>query len=134
MSAGNLPQQVPSLGRVLVVDDEVKLLETLCEWLSAQGYLPVGSTAGAEALETLRRENFDLLLTDLVMPGMSGWELAEQLGALRPGVPVVYMSGYAEFPGARGRTEDEVPMLHKPFTPQGLALAVRQALDNAPPH
>ncbi|MBM2811787.1 MAG: zraR 7 [Chloroflexi bacterium] len=63
------------LGRVLVVDDEVELMSALCETLAGHGYDVVGRSSGREALEVLKEQDVDLLLSDLMMPGMDGVRL-----------------------------------------------------------
>ena len=64
-----------TIGRILVVDDEVELMRALCEALTDQRYETAGFLTGAEALSVLKEREFDLLLTDLMMPGMDGIEL-----------------------------------------------------------
>jgi two-component system, cell cycle sensor histidine kinase and response regulator CckA len=72
----------------------------------------------------------DLLIADVVMPGMSGRELGDRLAQLRPGIPVLYISGFTdEDVIRRGMLEEGRPFLQKPFTPHELARAVREALD-----
>jgi DNA-binding NtrC family response regulator len=72
------------------------------------------------------------MLTDLVMPGMSGRELAERLRSLRPKMKVLYMSGYSSHAAlATGVLEANIAFIQKPFTPRSLAEKVRQVLDNA---
>ena len=63
------------VGRIIIVDDEAELMSALCEMLSGQGYETAGFLTGAEALAALKEREFDLLLTDLMMPGMDGIEL-----------------------------------------------------------
>ena len=103
---------------VLVVEDEVEVRKYATEALKAYGYrvVPCGSAAEALALCEKPDQAVDLVVTDIVMPDIGGPELAERLAALRPGIPVLFMSGY---PG--GATEDlegreGVPFLQKPFS------------------
>jgi two-component system, cell cycle sensor histidine kinase and response regulator CckA len=70
------------------------------------------------------------VIADVVMPGMSGRDLGDRLGLLRPGIPVVYMSGFTdEDVIRRGMLKEGRPFLQKPFTPHELARVVREALD-----
>jgi two-component system, cell cycle sensor histidine kinase and response regulator CckA len=74
----------------------------------------------------------ELVVTDVVMPGMSGRDLGERIARLYPGIPVVYTSAFSEDDVVRrGLLEADRPFLQKPFTPQELARAVRDALDLA---
>jgi signal transduction histidine kinase/ActR/RegA family two-component response regulator len=117
---------------VLVVEDEpgVRLLaETLLE---SVGYRVLTASCADQALEVADQHDgsIDLLLTDVVMPGMSGRELSEQLYHLRPDVKVLYMSGYTPDVAVRhGVLESTTAYLQKPFTPTTLAERVRQVLD-----
>ena len=71
-----------SIARILIVDDEAAQMQALCDTLHDHGYETVGVTTGEAALSTLREREFDLLLTDLIMPGMDGIALLRQaLGA-----------------------------------------------------
>lgn len=128
------PRSRAPLGRgetVLLVEDEPMLRAVAQRTLEARGYRVVTAQDAADALA--RHEelggDFDLLLTDVVMPDLSGVELAERLRTLRPGLRVLTMSGYAEElherPDPLGRRES---FLQKPFTPDQLAQAVRTAL------
>jgi two-component system cell cycle sensor histidine kinase/response regulator CckA len=89
------------------------------------------AASGAEALAAARgATRVDLLLTDVVMPGMDGTELARRLRAERPDIPVVYMSGYTGDDLERRATlEAGAPFLQKPVSPDALVRGVRDALD-----
>ena len=87
---------------------------------------------GSEALDLAKShaDPIHLLLTDVVMPGLSGRELAQQLELLRPDIKILYMSGYTDDTVLRhGIQEEKMPFLQKPFVPETLALKVREVLD-----
>jgi two-component system cell cycle sensor histidine kinase/response regulator CckA len=108
---------------VLVVDDERPMLRLLRRQLEALGCTVLEAQDGPEALRLLvgRRGAVDLVLSDIVMPGMNGTELADRILADRPEQCVILMSGQAPGGLARiGRREKIVPVLRKPFTPEQL--------------
>jgi PAS domain S-box-containing protein len=116
---------------VLVVEDEepMRVLARTC--LESNGYsvLDAPDAATALRLATEHRGLIDLLLTDVVMPGMSGPELAKSLLVLQPEVKVVYMSGYAnDLIGPQGILDRDTVLLEKPFTLHALLTKVHQAL------
>jgi CheY-like chemotaxis protein len=123
-------------GRViLVVDDAESVRTTTCRSLERKGYRSIVVATGMEALELVRagREHVDLVLTDVVMPGMSGRELGDRLRAMRPGLPVLFVSGYTEEDILRrGLVEEGRPFLAKPFTPDEIVAKVGAVLDGAP--
>jgi len=115
---------------LLTEDDEA--VRVLAEKiLSTQGYEVLVATSGAGAMEIIRNTpGISLLITDLVMPGLTGRELALELEKVQPDSKVLYLSGYA--PSAiihQGVLEEGVAFLAKPFTPDALARRVRQELD-----
>jgi two-component system, cell cycle sensor histidine kinase and response regulator CckA len=117
---------------VLVVEDEETLLKVATRILSAAGYRVLAAAGGAEALQLVERDpgTIQLLLTDVVMPGMSGRVLAERLASIRPGIKVLYMSGYDDDALVHhGVLEEGVQLLGKPFSPAELARKVREVLD-----
>ena len=123
------PAPAPALReRVLVVEDEASLRTLVERMLTRGGYEVVSAASGREALEAMAREApFDLLLTDVMMPGMPGPELAALAQERRPGQPVLFMSGYSEEQLARhGARPDQ--LLPKPFSLEELLAAVRAAL------
>ena len=97
------------------------------------GYARVSKADGSQALVVLcERDNkkFDLLISDVVMPGMNGKELKERLMTLKPGMKVIFMSGYtADVVAHRGILDEEINFLQKPFTPRSLARKVREVLN-----
>jgi CheY-like chemotaxis protein len=115
---------------VLLCEDEPDLRELTREVLQEFGYRVIEASDGREALEVAAdfAERIDLLLTDVVMPHMNGSELAARLARER-GVRVLYMSGYTETVMVRGDAVAGSGFLQKPFSPLGLARAVREVLD-----
>jgi len=119
---------------VLLVEDAGLLRRVTREFLERIGYTVLAAENGPHALaiSTEYGANIDLLLTDLAMPGMNGQELAEQLLPTRPGLKVLYTSGYADsILAERGSSQPDVPFIEKPFTWQNLALKVRSTLDQS---
>ena len=118
--------------RVLVVEDAPSLRSLIHELLDSAGYSVSEAAAPDTALALLASENpaVDVVLTDLVMPGMTGQEFAARLRAAHPSVAVVFMSGYSEQAAAAGAFLDPgTPFLQKPFTLDSLLRAVRAAVD-----
>ncbi|MEX8495769.1 ATP-binding protein, partial [Sphaerotilus sp.] len=116
---------------VLVVDDEPGLVELAEELLAALGYEPVGFSSSARALAEFERDpdRFDLVLTDEVMPGLTGTALAQAVHALRPGLPVVLASGYGGPQlASRAAGAGVTVLLKKPLARAELARALAQAL------
>jgi CheY-like chemotaxis protein len=115
---------------VLVVEDEEGVREGISRLLADHEYNVVSAPDGAEALRMA--DEYDgaihLLLTDLVMPGMSGGELAESLLQERPGIGVLFMSGYPQGLSEEGFTPTTEGVLSKPFTERGLLDAVRESI------
>lgn len=116
---------------VLVVDDEDKVRELAVDALRELGYMVLQAPGGEAALALLEGQpRIDLLLTDVLMAGMDGAQLAAQVEALRPEIRLLYMSGYPSDGIVRdGMLTDGVALLPKPFTVAQLAARVRQALD-----
>src|SRR5262249_17851815 len=100
--------------------------------LESQGYRVIPAPSGPEALGAAERHEgaIDLLLTDVVMPGMGGRELAERLTATRPRLRLMFMSGYTDDAVIRhGVLERNTAFIQKPFRPEALAQKVREVLD-----
>ena len=119
---------------VLVVEDESMILEVAVEILEGLGYKVLATTAPADALTIVSEHKgaIDLLLTDVIMPGMNGRDLAGRIRAMRPGLRVLYMSGYtANVIVTRGLVDQGDAFVQKPFSTDELAARVRALLDAA---
>jgi two-component system, cell cycle sensor histidine kinase and response regulator CckA len=120
---------------LLLVEDSEALRQVTCETLEQYGYTVLPASEGEQALVIAREQKgaIDLLLTDVVMPKLGGADLARQLLALRPGIRVLYMSGYTDGTiSHHGVLGAGTMLLTKPFTLDQLARAVREALDRPP--
>jgi two-component system, cell cycle sensor histidine kinase and response regulator CckA len=116
---------------ILVVDDEPGVRRLVVRILERAGMLVLVADSGPQAIEMFAGHShaIDLLLTDVMMPGMTGPELAQQLAQRRPGLKVLLMSGYtAGTVRAGGNVGQEIRLIRKPFTPEGLLAAVRESL------
>jgi DNA-binding response OmpR family regulator len=117
---------------VLVVDDELKICEFLEELLGRQGLAVSSVQSATDALERIQKEPFNLVLTDLRMPGMDGFEFVSRLKALRPDLPTIMITGYATVETAvkalRFGVDDYVT---KPFNNVELSKVVGRALETA---
>ena len=127
---------VPPEGRgetVLLVEDHELFRGLVSEVLSRAGYHVLEAEGGAEALRLLEGtgDRIDLLLTDVVMPGMSGVDLARRVRERLPAVPVLYTSGYASEGGVAAEVRRSSPFIGKPFLPEALVRAVQEAMHGA---
>ena len=122
-------------GRILLVEDEEDVRSMAAEALELEGHTVTSAANAEEALAIWARtgQAFELLLTDVMMPGMSGGELAQRVLRSRPATRVLYMSGYNDDAIVRqGLSVSEADFLQKPFTLEALARKVRGALDAEP--
>jgi two-component system cell cycle sensor histidine kinase/response regulator CckA len=115
-------------GTILITDDEQPILRATARMLKRDGYTPLEAATGYQALDVLIANEVHLLLTDSLMPGMTGAELADRARQIRPGLPVLHMSGF---------TPPEDPahqqsFIHKPFTAKQLLTKIRALLDPQP--
>ena len=125
--------RAPRSGTILVVEDDDGVRGFATRVLERAGYRVLSASGGAAALETYGGEPIDLLVTDVVMPSMSGREVADRLSVRRPGLRVMFMSGHADATIVKhGVLDPDIRYLPKPFTAQSLILAVGDALQ-APP-
>jgi DNA-binding NtrC family response regulator len=121
---------------ILLVEDQPQVRELAHMVLAGKGYAVMVAATPQEAERACERQDreIDLLLTDVIMPGVSGRELAKRLTLRQPNMRVLYMSGYTFNVIAQGgMLEDGMAFLQKPFTPSTLAEKVREVLDRAVP-
>lgn len=116
---------------VLVVEDDAHVRRMTVRMLKRLGYRVLEAESGERAKDVFGEgQGIDLVLTDVVMPGASGWELAEELGRIRPGLRILFMSGYPrEKLGEGGALPEGIHLVAKPFTIRQLASQVREVLD-----
>ncbi len=121
----------PGHETVLVVEDNPRVRATVLRQLADLGYATLQAEGGESALDLVRGGTaFDLLLTDVVMPGgMTGYELADRARALRPGLGILFTSGYTELAAMSGHAGRPGPLLSKPYRKRDLGKAVRAVLD-----
>jgi PAS domain S-box-containing protein len=139
--ADELPPPSPAVEHrgsetLLVVEDDPSLREMTCEVLESTGYRVLSADCAVAGLAVSDRHpgTIDLLITDIVMPGANGRELAERLAQRRPGLRVLFVSGYTEDTIAHhGVLDPDRPLLSKPFTAEALTRKVRELLDRPPP-
>jgi PAS domain S-box-containing protein len=113
---------------ILVVEDEAALREVTRRTLADNGYRVIAAGGGQEAIEAVAAsaDRIDVLLTDVVMPGMQGREVAERVGELQPGIGVLFMSGYTEgLLSTQGVLEPGINLIEKPFTEASLLTRLR---------
>jgi len=135
-----LPAEAPAAGvmhepaneTILLVEDEPNLRRLAQQYLQNQGYTVLEAADGAEALRVFEsnKNAIHLLLTDVIMPGINGRQLAQRILSQRPDMKVLYMSGYTENAiGTNGTLDAGIILLQKPFTLPALKAKVREMLD-----
>jgi DNA-binding NtrC family response regulator len=118
---------------VLLVEDEPEVRRLVEKLLRLKGYHVIAASGPSEAIALSKRQEgpIELLLTDVIMPGMNGRELARVLAEHRPRMKVLYMSGYTDAAmSQQGILPPGTAFLSKPFTPEILARKVREVLDS----
>lgn len=129
------PNRNSSAGKtILLVDDDESMRRVTKRILSRSGFHVLEAVHGADALRVAVAHSgeIDVLLTDVLMPGIRGPELVEQLMAYAPALRVIYMSGYTDEDISRWGLEPGCAFIHKPFTADGLTAAVSSVLAAAP--
>ena len=123
---GERPAEGKRRATLLFVDDDFLISLSTTSLLEDLGHTVVTASSGAEALDVLRTgKAIDMMITDYAMPGMTGLQLAEEARALRPGLPILLATGYADLPT---RADFELPRLHKPYQQAQLAEQIQGML------
>ncbi|MGC2473764.1 MAG: ATP-binding protein [Candidatus Sulfotelmatobacter sp.] len=125
----------PGTETILLVEDEANLRYLARQYLEKQGYKVIEAADGAVAMQiaVAHEAVIHLLLTDVIMPGMNGRELAQRISQIRPNAKILYMSGYTEnVIGENGILDAGVRLLQKPFNLRDLKTMVREVLDATP--
>lgn len=124
------PQTDPSKNEtILLVDDEPDLRELASEMLSSQNYRVIQAKNAEDALKILQSETVNLLLTDVIMPGSDGYQLASQVATNYPEIKILITSGYNENTDTQKDNALSFPQLQKPYNSRSLLTSVRELLD-----
>ena len=119
--------------KILLIDDEIAVRRVVAEMLSSQGHEVVQAADGQAGLAWLQRESVDLILTDLGMPGMTGWDVARAAKSRWPAIPVGLLTGWGEEPAAKPDERAATDfVLAKPITIDRLRAALAQVSIAAP--
>ena len=123
-----------ALKKILVVDDDPVIGKSIERVLSGKGYAVINAADGATALNKLANEDYDLVVTDIKMPGMSGLEVAERVRANTPWMPVLIVTGYgSDESEARAKAAGVTEFLRKPLSPEMIETSVGAAVAAPPP-
>jgi DNA-binding response OmpR family regulator len=114
--------------KLLIADDYHSLRRNICKFLADKGYDVAGASDGAEAAVLVKSEHFDLVIADVFMPRMNGFELAELVKSLSPPTPVLLMTSYPCTPSEEAAYE----ILHKPFELEPLSNRIEDLLRRGP--
>jgi two-component system, cell cycle sensor histidine kinase and response regulator CckA len=128
-------EAAPSRATIMVVEDEADVRQVLCDVLTRTGYAVIEASEGREAIRLAAQHagRIDLVITDMVMPNMTGWEVARQIVAARPETKILVISGYADDVNLEhGVSSSQVAFLAKPFAPTALRHKVQEVLGD--PH
>ena len=120
--------------RILLAEDDTSMREYLARALTRVGYTVTAVGCGTEAMPLMREGEFDLLLTDIVMPEMDGIELAQKASAIDPAIRVMFITGFASVALHGGRTAPEAKLLSKPFHLKDLVAEVDRLFQSEDQH
>src|SRR5215470_17723019 len=118
-------------GRILIVDDELVVRDSLGKWFTSEGYTAKPASGAREALEIIQQTEFDIALIDVKMPGMDGMELQSRLHEADPDLTVIIMTGYASVETAvQALKRGAYDYITKPVDPDELSHLVQNALEH----
>ena len=115
---------------VLVVEDDRLNRNLICKVLRNEGHQVFEASDGAEALELLYEQRFDLVITDFMMPKLNGLKLVEQLHALQPRLPIIFITGYLSAISGRAILDNVAEVIPKPFELDVLRSSVQRLLES----
>ena len=114
---------------ILVVDDELIVRDSLSDWLAEDGYNVATAKNGTEALSMVRKRDWDVLLVDLKMPGLSGLEVLSKVKEINPNIPVIIMTAYATVDTAvEAIKSGAYDYITKPFNPEEITLTLKKII------
>ena len=116
---------------ILVVEDDPRGRYLVCEVLRREGYQVAEAANGAEALDIVRTQRMNLVITDLVMPKVNGFKFVEQLHTIDPRMPIIFITGYLAAVTGKTLLQDIAEVLPKPFEFDPLRSAVKRALTSS---
>ena len=118
------------LPRILVVDDDPVVAKSIDRVLTAKGFAVINAQSGEDALQKLKNETYDVVFTDIKMPGISGIEVAERIKASQPWLPVVIITGYGSQENqSRAEAAGVSDFLNKPLSPEMIERSASKALE-----
>jgi CheY-like chemotaxis protein len=116
---------------ILVVEDDPRVRFLICEVLRREGHQVAEAGDGAEALELVRTQRVNLVITDFVMPKVNGLKFVEQLHSINPRIPVIFVTGYLSVVAGKTLLQDVSEILEKPFELDALRSAVQRFLPSS---